>query len=152
MEQLFQQSTVTIPLRAAIAPIVRQHMLDLVEDLRIDNGRIVLHSRQLDLIESTEAGELDGAGNVLTAAQGGDDIITHTFESGAEVIFLRGAVEIWDDGVGNDDGLCESDETCLYSPNIGAYQGHGELISAGNIGSGAAIENVTLVKYSTNGL
>ena len=27
------------------------------------------------------------------------------------------------DGIGDDDGLCESNESCLFSPNLGAYQG-----------------------------
>ncbi len=38
-------------------------------------------------------------------------------------------VELMDyDENGNFNGLCESGETCLYTPNIGAYQGHGNLI------------------------
>ena len=40
--------------------------------------------------------------------------------------YLQNAVEILNTG-GNDNGLCESGETCLYTPNFGAYQGHGTL-------------------------
>ncbi len=55
------------------------------------------------------------------------------------------------DGVGNDNGLSESDETCLFTPNIGSYQGHGALVEAGVIGTGGTVENVTLLQYETNG-
>lgn len=65
--------------------------------------------------------------------------------------FLRHAVELSGDGVGNDNLLCETGEECLYTPNIASYQGHGALISAGTIGTGDSIENVTLWKYETNG-
>jgi len=37
--------------------------------------------------------------------------------------FLVNATERLFDERGNDNGLCESDESCVYSPNIGAYQG-----------------------------
>ncbi len=63
---------------------------------------------------------------------------------------LRNAVEIIGDGIGNDNGLCESGETCLYTPNIGSYQGHGSLISAGTFTNGF-ISGVTLLKFTTNG-
>jgi hypothetical protein len=64
---------------------------------------------------------------------------------------LLNAVEILDDEIGNDNGLCESDETCLVTPNIGAYQGHGALVSAGSIGAGGTLENIALVAYENNG-
>jgi hypothetical protein len=67
-----------------------------------------------------------------------------------ETTFLRGAVEIVDDGIGDDDTLCESNETCLYSPNAGGYQGHGSLISAGAFTPGT-LTGITLVRYETNG-
>ena len=67
-----------------------------------------------------------------------------------ETTLLRNAVELMDDGVGNDNTLCESDEVCLYTPNMGAYQGHGSLVSAGGFTDGI-IANVTLMKYETNG-
>ena len=64
--------------------------------------------------------------------------------------FLQHAVEILDDGIGNDNGLCESGETCLFTPNNGSYQGHGALISAGTFTDGV-ITGVTLLKYKVNG-
>ena len=70
--------------------------------------------------------------------------------SNCETTFLRNAVEIPGDGVGNDNALCESGETCLYTPNIGSYQGHGNVVSAGNFTSGT-LTGITLMKYATNG-
>ncbi|MEK6742261.1 MAG: right-handed parallel beta-helix repeat-containing protein [Nitrospirota bacterium] len=76
----------------------------------------------------------------------GNDTITHTWSDASTTTFLRNAVEL----SGNGNGLCESGETCLYTPNIGAYQGHGNLVSAGTFTDGT-ITGVTLLKYETNG-
>ncbi len=51
---------------------------------------------------------------------------------------------------GNDNGLCESGEDCIYTPNLGAYQGHGNLVSAGTY-NGPDITSVTLWQYQHNG-
>jgi parallel beta-helix repeat protein len=80
----------------------------------------------------------------------GDDTFTHTWSDTSTTTFLRNAVEISDDGVGNDNLLCESNEECLYMPNMASYQGHGALISAGAFTDGT-ITGVTLWKYTTNG-
>lgn len=76
----------------------------------------------------------------------GRDTLTHTWSDATTVTFLKNAVEL----SGNGNGLCESGETCLYTPNIGAYQGHGSLISAGTFTNGT-ITGVTLMKYESNG-
>ncbi len=55
------------------------------------------------------------------------------------------------DDSGSDNGLCETDETCLYTPNIGSYQGHGDLQSAGTFTDGDRVTGVTLMEYGTNG-
>ncbi|MDT8447815.1 MAG: Ig-like domain-containing protein [bacterium] len=64
--------------------------------------------------------------------------------------FLNHAVEILDDSIGNENGLCESNEACLLTPNIGAYQGHGALVSAGTFTNGT-LTGISLYRYSTNG-
>jgi hypothetical protein len=66
--------------------------------------------------------------------------------------YLVNAVEVMDDTILANNGnlLCESGETCIYMPNIGAYQGHGPLISAGAFTDGV-VTGVTLLKYTTNG-
>ena len=81
----------------------------------------------------------------------GDDTLTHTWSDTSTSTILRNAVEMQGDGIGNDNTLCETNETCLYTPNMGSYQGHGNLISAGSIGTGGMLENIILMKYETNG-
>lgn len=81
----------------------------------------------------------------------GTDTLTHTWSDNSFTTMPRNSVEIQDDGIGNDNLLCESDETCLYTPNIAAYQGHGALVSAGTFSDGTIITGVTLVQYETNG-
>jgi hypothetical protein len=70
-----------------------------------------------------------------------------TDESGSYT-FLQNAVEIPGTG-GNNDGLCQSGETCLYTPNFGAYQGHGTLQTC--VFDAGTITGVTMYYYSTNG-
>jgi hypothetical protein len=55
------------------------------------------------------------------AAAGGDQYVSNS-ANGTQ--YLKNAVEIIGAG-GNDNGLCEAGETCLYTPNFGAYQGQG---------------------------
>jgi hypothetical protein len=81
----------------------------------------------------------------------GNDTFTHIWNQGINTItFLSYAVEIIGDGIGNDNGLCESNETCLYTPNMGSYEGHGALISAGAFANGV-LSGITLLRYQTNG-
>ncbi|MCW7463814.1 hypothetical protein [Leptospira limi] len=49
------------------------------------------------------------------------------------IYHLRNAREIIGDAKGNENGLCESNEDCLFTPNLGAYQGHGILRKAYSI-------------------
>ena len=80
----------------------------------------------------------------------GNDTITHTWSGASTVTYLRNASEIMGDAIGNDNGLCEMNETCLFTPNIGSYQGHGPLQSAGSFTDGT-LSGVTLMEYGTNG-
>jgi hypothetical protein len=63
--------------------------------------------------------------------------------------YLKAALEDLLDGEGDDDGLCESGETCTYAPNFGAYQGHG-LRNPCTFTDGA-ITGVTLLGFNNNG-
>jgi hypothetical protein len=67
--------------------------------------------------------------------------------------FLLNATETFFDYVGDDDGLCESGESCLYSPNIGAYQGHGDTSRAACVfdDAGGVVTGVTMNAYPENG-
>lgn len=84
-------------------------------------------------------------------------------------IVLRNAYEILGDWKGNDDGLCQAQEECVYTPNIGAYQGHGKLVPASTVnadypnainqcanittatGTDGTVNSIKLFKYEING-
>ena len=76
----------------------------------------------------------------------GNDTLTHTWSDLSTTTYLRNAIEL----VGNGNVLCESGETCLFTPNIGSYQGHATLVTAGAFVDGT-ITGVTLMKFGTNG-
>ena len=65
-------------------------------------------------------------------------------------VVLAHSVELLGDGQGNDNGLCESGERCQYTPNLGAYQGHGELVAGPGLEDGA-VRGVTLLELAENG-
>lgn len=87
----------------------------------------------------------------------GNDVLTHTNSDGSVQTFLKCATEMLDDFVGDDDGLCETDERCVYTPNIGAYQGHGTLtrVKLGRIDYDnfvpGVVSGVTMFVYPNNG-
>jgi hypothetical protein len=64
--------------------------------------------------------------------------------------YLLSAVELWADGRGNDNGLCESDEACVFSPNIGAYQGQGALLEPCLFPNSGAVTGVSLYGHASN--
>ncbi|MDX2018867.1 MAG: hypothetical protein SF187_01405 [Deltaproteobacteria bacterium] len=69
-----------------------------------------------------------------------------------KVTFLGSALELLGDGIGNDNGLCENKEACLYAPNFGAYQGHGALGSCGFVdGSATQAQGILLYGFESNG-
>src|SRR5690606_24214014 len=71
--------------------------------------------------------------------------------------WLKAATELFDDGIGDDDGLCESNEACLYAPNFGAYQGHGiawgqtDFPTCEFDANDGPITGVTMAGYPSNG-
>ena len=75
---------------------------------------------------------------------------THGFTTGETPTFLTFATEILDDGFGDEDGFCESNERCLYTPNIGSYQGHGDLVFVATV-SVDTVSGVALYRYPFNG-
>jgi uncharacterized delta-60 repeat protein len=52
---------------------------------------------------------------------------------------------------GNNDGLCENGEGCVYSPNFGAYQGEGSLIGPCTFQNGT-VTGVSMYAWSINGV
>ncbi|MCC7441858.1 MAG: hypothetical protein IT285_09500 [Bdellovibrionales bacterium] len=70
----------------------------------------------------------------------------------ASTTYLRAAVEIPFDFKGNDNGLCESDEACLYTPNYGSYQGTGDLYANRCAFTDGFLANIALYGYPMNGV
>jgi len=67
-------------------------------------------------------------------------------------MFFPQAVELPEMGNGNGNTLCECGESCLYTPNIGAYQGHGALIHFQDIQAHNCGQATKFFKYSVNGV
>jgi len=67
------------------------------------------------------------------------------------ITHLTHAVEIDDDLVGNNNGFCESGEACLYTPNFGYYQGHGDYRTSSCEFQDGTVTGVTMYRYPENG-
>ena len=74
------------------------------------------------------------------------------FDNGGkcETTYLFPAMEISGDAIGNDNSFCEQNETCVYNPHMGVYQGHGTLVNSG-CNADAILSGITLMTYDTNG-
>ncbi len=59
--------------------------------------------------------------------------------------YLKNAIEIMGDGIGNEDGLCNSNEHCIYNKNLGYYQGEGELGKSCKFKDGTLTNSITNV-------
>ncbi|HMZ61942.1 MAG TPA: hypothetical protein PL048_24435, partial [Leptospiraceae bacterium] len=64
---------------------------------------------------------------------------------------LRNAVELIGDSVGNENGICEKYENCIYSPNLGAYQGHGSIVPAASCTSNISSAGINMYQFQING-
>jgi hypothetical protein len=73
-------------------------------------------------------------------------------ESGESCVqrYLTNAIEYLAVSTGDLDGLCESGEACIYTPNFGAYQGHGSIVGP-CIFSAGDVANVQMYSWETNG-
>ncbi len=80
----------------------------------------------------------------------GDEVLTDQLS--IPNTFLRAAVEVMLDERGDDDGLCESNEACIYAPNFGAYQGEGDFAAQTCTFVDGAVSGVTMYGYPTNGI
>lgn len=74
---------------------------------------------------------------------------------GTQGFYLVNASEVNTDIIGNNNGLCEQDETCIYSPNIGSYQGHHRTNNSEfetcDFSPTLNITNVKILAYEQNG-
>jgi hypothetical protein len=90
------------------------------------------------------------AGSACPAAVDGSKVLTDQLTTAST--FLLNAIEVVGDSSGDDDGLCESNEACLYAPNFGAYQGEGDYLNNGTCTfTNGTVTGVTMHAYPTNG-
>ena len=92
-----------------------------------------------------------------TAVDGARAVNNHNggYNGFPDQIYLTAAVEIVSPaspgyGPGNHDGLCESGEHCLYTPNFGAYQGEGLLTTCTFVDG--IVTGVTMYGFASNGV
>ena len=86
----------------------------------------------------------------VASAPNGDDALSHTFTNGDAMVLLPHCFEVLSDWVGDDDGRCESGETCVFHSNIGSFQGILPLGSAGTFTDGT-VSGITLLEHSFSG-
>lgn len=91
------------------------------------------------------------AGTTCPSALDGNKVTTYTDFLGTTYTFLTNAMEIMGDGIGNDNSLCESNETCLYTPNFGSYQGSGDFQAQGKcLFQNGLVSNIQIYAYPEN--
>ncbi|HBS04887.1 MAG TPA: hypothetical protein DEA96_07985 [Leptospiraceae bacterium] len=78
--------------------------------------------------------------------------VTHTFSSGTYT-FLRNAYALETDADW-DLPMCMGDEACLYTPNLGPYQGHAGLTNSGctDLVADPTFGNVDFQEFNSNGV
>ena len=115
-----------------------------INDFSLQNSDTVLRNVNGNGSEQNEVAT-DG-GSCPTIATGDLNQIT----SNESITYLLNAVEDSSAPTSNENGLCESGESCIYSPNFGAYQGEGATLSC-NFSSSNGLENVKIKTFSING-
>lgn len=85
-------------------------------------------------------------GSACPAAVDGNQTITANGKT-----YLKHAIEIHADLAGNNDGLCESGEICIYAPNVGSYQGEGAVLGPCTF-TGGAVTGVQIYAFPTTGI
>jgi hypothetical protein len=133
---------------APVSDTAAQSDCDLGETCRISDWR--LSSSDAVLLDRSGDGTLNVAasdGAPCPAGVQGNETVT----DGLGNTFLINALEIVGDGDGDEDGLCESSETCVYSPNVGAYQGEGDPTAAACVFADGVVTGVTMRLRAANG-
>jgi hypothetical protein len=85
-------------------------------------------------------------GSACPAAIDGNQTITANGKT-----YLKHEIEIHADSVGNNDGLCESGDICIYAPNVGSYQGEGTVVGSCTF-TGGAVTGVQIHAFPTTGI
>lgn len=117
-------------------------------DFSLSANDTFLLGRSGNGIDSTENQPFIAGSACPTAASG-----ARTLTDQLGNTFQINSLERFNDGLGDDDGLCESNEACVYSPNFGAYQGHGDYVSLGTCTfQNGGVTGVQMYAYPNNGV
>lgn len=116
-----------------------------IYDYILSNSDSVIYKNSFDGVSANPA---LGSGSCPAALSGNS---AYTDQMANSNTFLLRAVEIVGDSTGDDDGLCESNERCIYTPNIGHYQGTGALDKISCNFVDGTVSNVKLFKHAING-
>ncbi len=115
-------------------------------DLRLSSSDTVLRDTTV-AVTSANAPFVNGA--ACPAHLHGNVVITD--QQTSPNTFLIHATELIEDDIGDDDGLCESNEACVYAPNFGVYQGEGDYTTRTCTFQNGTVTGVTMYAYPTNG-
>jgi hypothetical protein len=92
------------------------------------------------------------SGSPCPASVGGSNITSNLQTT--TVTYLKNAVELLNSPIlnpsGNNNGLCESNEACVFTSNFGAYQGHGNFGTC-TFSSGTLV-GITMYGFDSNGI
>jgi hypothetical protein len=112
-------------------------------DWRTNNSDTAIRNRSND--GSTANAAFVVGGTCPSAVDGNKSITDYN-----SITYLVNAAEIPGMG-GNNNGLCESGETCVYQPNYGSYLGEGAYTSDTCTFQNGTISGVQMFGYTTNG-
>lgn len=74
-----------------------------------------------------------------------------TSSTGKTISYLENSIEVNTDNIGNNNGFCEENETCILVTNNGSYQGHGTLSTYADTTNTWTDLGITMQKYNSNG-
>ncbi len=86
------------------------------------------------------------AGGACPASVQGDEVIVD--QKTSPNTYLANALEIMEDLRGDEDGLCESGESCVFSPSAGAYQGQGTYQAKPCVFADGMVTGVTMYGHA----
>gem|GEM_PF-6530735 len=108
------------------------------DDLFLKDRSLSPGALNAKLSDSSRCPSAENANLTLTTQDGG-------------TTYLRLALEELGDAVGDDDGLCEAAETCIYTPSIGVDQGYSQFEGATfetcSMPASPALAGITLKAY-----
>jgi len=142
-----------------VSPLPRNNFVSSVTLTNNTDGNITLFGDA----------DVDNSNTIINALRDGETVsqnalpstmLNHVFfdgtDAGITTSYLKNAVEPFGDNSGNDNGLCEAGEKCLFTVNTGHYQGQGQLEIVEDTdkvwsSDPPTADDITLERYPQNG-